>query len=116
MNEPGNDLPNVSRPVDAENSIEGLRRQVNLMFAALLICSFILTAFLALQAKRASADLAEIRAHAVEQYNENRQDVAAIQANYARLAEFGRTHPDFQKQILSRYVFDNNPPVQPAKK
>ena len=117
MNEPGTDLQNSSRPVDAEESVETLRRQVNLLFGGFLISSITLTAFLGLQARRASAELMEARAVATQQYTINKQDVASIEVIYSKLAEFGRTHPDFQKRILSRYQFDASiPPTAVPKK
>ena len=118
MNEPGIDPQNISRPVDSEDSVEPLRRQMNLLFGGLLISSLTLTAYLGLQARRASADLVMVRAHEAEQFKMNQQDSASIQSVYAKLSDFARTHPDFQKQILSRFQFNNstNAPAAPAKK
>ena len=116
MNEPGNDPQNLSQPVNGGDSVETLRRQMNLLFGGLLISSLTLTAYLALQARRASADLLEVQARAIEQFKINQQDIASIQSIYVKLADFGRTHPDFQKRILSRYQFDTNALAEPPKK
>ena len=116
MNEPENNLQDPSRPVDAQASVEDLRRHTNLLFAALLISSFTLTLYLGLQGKRAAGELVAVRAHAVEQYKQNQQDIAGIHLIYMKLADFARTHPDFQARILSRYQFDTNALPQPPKK
>jgi hypothetical protein len=116
MNEPGNEPQNTPRAVEPEDTVESLRRQVNLLFGGLIITSFTLTLFLGLQARRASMDLMSVQAHAAEQFRQNQQDAAAIQSVFGKLTDFARTHPDFQKQILSRYRFNTNAPAAPAKK
>jgi hypothetical protein len=116
MNEPQNNLQDASQPVDDQNTGEDLRRHLNLLFGAVLISSFTLTAFLGLQGKRAAGDLLAVQMHAAEKFRENQQDIAGIHQIYAKLTDFGRTHPDFQTRILSRYQFDTNSPAGPAKK
>ena len=120
MNEPENNLPDAPLPMDSQNAPEDLRRHVNLLFGALLISSFTLNLYLGLQGKRAANELLAVQTRAMEQYNQNQQEIATIQAIYVKLADFGRTHPDFQTRILSRYQFDSNsapqPPTKPAKK
>jgi hypothetical protein len=108
MNPPENNLPNAPRPMDDADTIEGLRRQLNLLFGAVLISSFTLTAYLGVQMRRASMDLAVIQPRAAEAVRLSKQDDAAVQSVYAKLVEFGRTHPDFQKQVLSRFKVTTN--------
>jgi hypothetical protein len=115
MNEPG-PAQTDPRPADREDTVEGLRRQINLLLGGLLISSLTLTAFLALQARRASADLRAVQYHVVEQFKVNQHDIASIQMVYGKLAEFGRAHPDFQKRILSQFQFETNAPMVPAAK
>ena len=115
MNEPGTDLPNP-RPLDNGDTIESLRRQLNLLFAGLIISSFTLTAFLGLQARRASSDLMAFAKSTEETTWASQQEAQSLQGFVLKLEEFARTHPDFQKQILSHYRFNTNAPPAPAKK
>jgi len=64
MNELGNTPPDYSG--DTNEKIESLRTQMNLIFGALLVASFTLTAFLALQARRASLDLLSLKGPATD--------------------------------------------------
>jgi len=112
MNEPGNDLP--SQPVENSETVDALRRQINLLFGGLIIVSFTLTAFLGLQARRAAIDLAAIQRPASEALKIAEQDDAAVKNTFAKLVEFGRTHPDFQKEVLSKFRLNTNSPALPA--
>jgi len=115
MNEPANNPPAYTG--DTNEKIESLRSQMNLMFGALLVASFTLTAYLALQARRASLDLLSLKGPAAESIRLVQQDNQTVEATYGRLAEFARTHPDFQKVVLSRFnLSTNTAPAAPAKK
>jgi hypothetical protein len=114
MNEPESNLQNAPRSMDAEEAHESLRRQINLLFGALLISSFTLTAFLALQAGRVSTEYATAKMQAEGALRTFQEDNVALQATLTRLQEFARTHPDFQKQILVRYKIDGPMPAAPA--
>jgi hypothetical protein len=116
MNEPGNDLQTDLRsPEDAE-TVESLRRQINLLFGGLIITSFTLTAYLGLEARRASADLVAIQQNADQVARISQQEGQAMQSDFVKLSEFARTHPDFQKQIFAKYKFNTNSAPAPAKK
>jgi len=116
MNEIGNEPQ--SRPAGNEDQIENLRSQMNLMFGALIIVSFTLTAFLGLQGRRASKDLVEAQSAAEQSFKMIQQEESAAGATIQKLKEFARTHPDFDKQqILSLFrVNTNAAPAAPAKK
>jgi hypothetical protein len=115
MNETGNEPQ--SRPADNADQIEDLRRQVNLLFGALIVASFTLTAFLGLQARRTSMDAVVVQNAADQTVKTMQQDDAAIEAGFARLKEFARTHPDFDKQVLSKFHHNTNSPAAvPPKK
>lgn len=108
MNEPEMNLnPGAARSTDSDE-VESLRRQVALLFGALVISSFTLTAFLGLQARRASVELVATQPRAEEAFKLVQQDNAAMQMAFSKLTEFARTHPDFQKQILSKYKVNSN--------
>ena len=113
MNEPAN-LPS-DYSGETNEKIESLRSQVNLLFGAVLVASFTLTAFLALQARRASIDLLSLKGPAAESMRLVQQDNDSIEATYAKLTEFARAHPDFQKVVLSRFRLSTNAaPAAPA--
>jgi hypothetical protein len=115
MNEPENNLPSTSRSVETNETCENLRRQINLLFGALVITSFTLTAYLGLQARRASVDYIGIKIQSDVALKAFQQDNAAVESVFSKLTEFGRTHPDFQKQILERYKISQPPFAQPKK-
>lgn len=112
MNPPENnpDIENLSRS-DSGEAYENLRRQITLIFGAVIVSSFTLTAYLGLQARRASMELMVIKPRETEAVKLITQDDAAVQSVYAKLVEFGRTHPDFQKQVLSKYKVNTNMPA-----
>ena len=116
MNEPENNLQNSSRLTDMSENYEALRRQFNLVFIGLVVTSFTLTVFLGLQAKRSAAELSVIKPRAEETAKVVQQNDANVQALFAKLTEFGRTHPDFQLKILSKYRIDTNAPGTAPKK
>lgn len=102
---------------DANEKIESLRSQFNLLFGAVLVASFTLTAFLGLQARRASLDLLALKGPADESMRLVTQDNTAVENTFDRLSEFARTHPDFQKVVLSKFHLSTNAaPATPAKK
>ncbi|HEY2081731.1 MAG TPA: hypothetical protein VGI88_03020 [Verrucomicrobiae bacterium] len=115
MNEPENNLQNPPRSMDSE-TCESLRRQINLLFGALVVTSFTLTAFLGVQARRSSLEYLVIQPRAAEADKLLQQDNAAVQSTYSKLAEFGRTHPDFQAKVLAKYKINTNVPAATPKK
>jgi len=111
-----NDLENP--PAHSENSneeIENLRSQMNLMFGCILVASLTLTAFLGLQARRASLEAVALKGPAVGLAQQMRQQDVAMSNTLTKLAEFARTHPDFQK-IIRFNTNTNTAPAVPAKK
>jgi hypothetical protein len=114
MNEPETNLQNAPRSLDAADTHESLRRQLNLLFAAVVISSFTLTAFLGLQARRVSMDYAATKVQLDGALRVFQQDNVSLQAALTKLQEFGRTHPDFQKQILAKYKINGPMPAAPA--
>jgi hypothetical protein len=113
MNEPENNL--TPRSMDGETSAD-LRRQINVLLGALVITSFTLTAFLGLEARRASAEFMAIKPRAEEAEKAIAQDNANVQTVFSKLQEFGRTHPDFQSKILSKYKLNSNAAKEAPKK
>lgn len=115
MDEPQN-LPNTPSPLDNDEKFETLQRQNNLLFAALLITSFTLTAYLGLQMRRVTMDLTNVQARAQETSEIFKKNVAANEAIFQQLTEFSRTHPDFEKQVFGKYKLETNTPPASVKK
>lgn len=101
--------PDISSSADLDAQNLELRRLVNLLFAGLIVSSFTLTAFLGLQGNRTSKEAAATKAQAQEITQAVQQQEAAIRETYQKLADFGRRHPDFQNQVLSKYKIANPP-------
>jgi hypothetical protein len=116
MNEPEN-KPSVEKGAYWSNeTCEDLRRQITVLFGALVVTSFTLTAFLGLEARRASAELSIIKPRAEDAEKAISQDNATVQAVFSKLEEFGHTHPDFQSKILVKYKLNSNATkVEPKK-
>lgn len=103
MSDPEHELQNDPRAAESTENCGDLRRTVNLLFAGLIISSFTLTAYLGLEASRA-ASIAKFRKFQAETADkELKQTQAGVQAFLSKLSDFGRTHPDFQAKVLSKY-------------
>jgi hypothetical protein len=117
MDLPENNLQETSRTEDLREECEDLRRQVNLLFGGLVVASCTLMLYLCLQAKRAAAELKLIQPQADQVLKAVEQDNAAAEGIYAKLAEFARTHPDFQNKIFYKYkMAGTNAPAAAPKK
>jgi hypothetical protein len=116
MNEPDIHIQDTASANDLRGECEDLRRQVNLLFGGLLVASLTLTAFLGLQARRASAELAAVKPQAEQLLKAVQRDDAGAQATFAKLLEFARTHPDFADKVLSKYKVNTNAPAAAPKK
>lgn len=109
MSDTEGSMQNASREAELTENSQELRRLVNLLFAGLVITSFTLTAYLGLEARRASVQLSFIKPQAEQTLSVLKQTGTHDQAILSRLVEFARTHPDFQNKVLSKYNFANSP-------
>lgn len=116
MNEPGTIPPAAPQSNDHEAQINYLSRQVSMLFAALIVTSFTLTVFLGLEARRAARDYSAIKPQADQALKVIQQDDATVASVYSKLVEFGKTHPDFQTKVLSKYSVDTNSTAAAPKK
>jgi hypothetical protein len=80
----------------------GLQRQMTTMLVALVIVSCTLTVFLWRQARYARYDLNALRPTAAQIFKEFNQKKPGLQAFVAKIAEYGRSHPDFAP-IMNKY-------------
>lgn len=107
MNEPQTDLQNGSVKELNQQCAE-LRRVNNLLFGALIITSFTLTAYLGLEGRRADAELSDAKQRATQSAQFIQQDVTDIKAFYSKLSDYAHTHPDFQNRVLSKFRLNNS--------
>jgi len=107
-----------ARTENTSGEIESLRSQMNLLFGCILVASLTLTAYLGLQARRASLEALALKGPAAELTQQMRQQDAGMSNALAKLAEFARTHPDFQKIIRFNTSTNTAPaaPTVPPKK
>lgn len=103
MNESQTNPQDFSPGADLTERCRDLQRLINLLFAAMIITSFTLTAYLGLQAHRASVEMEMAKSRAEQDTALLRQNNAGAEEVYSKLAEFARTHPDFQNKVLSKY-------------
>ena len=88
---------------------------VNLLFAGLVITSFTLTAYLGLEARRAAVQLTYLKPQVEQTLSAVKQTGDHDQAILSKLVEFGRSHPDFQSRILSKYKIEPSAPAGTKK-
>ena len=110
-----NDLETPPAHIENPNGeIESLRSQMNLLFGCILVASLTLTAFLGLQARRSSLEALALKGPAAELTQQMRQQDVGMSNTLAKLAEFARTHPDFQKVIRFNTNTNTAPTAAPA--
>src|SRR5882762_2864487 len=81
---------------DVKQQCAALQRQVTTLLLALVVVSGTLSVFLWRQARYARADLEAVKQPAAQIIQAfNKQDKAYMDNFVARLADYGRTHPDF---------------------
>jgi hypothetical protein len=87
---------------DLKEQCAALQRQVSMLLLALFIVSGTLSVFLWRQARYARADLEAVKQPAGQIIQAFKQEQPRMDNFVARLADYGRTHPDFVP-ILNKY-------------
>jgi len=111
MIEPENPSPEASDLGELKEQCAALRSQTTALLLALVVLSGTLSAYLFVQARRARVDLEAFRPQANQVAEAIKREDPAIRDFFAKLNEFGRTHPDFQP-VLSKYKIQT--PAAPA--
>lgn len=102
MNEFESPTPASPNMDELKEQCAALRWQSVTLLIALLAVSGILTIYLYTQARIAKSDLETFRAQTSQLVEAYKKDEPVIKQFTARLAEFGKTHPDFAP-ILAKY-------------
>lgn len=113
-----NELENKPAPgVDGnESNSESLQLQLTLQLLALVVMAATMAFFFYMQARRARFDLNALKPPAMAIIQSFEQEKPGVDTFLAKLAEYGRTHPDFVP-IMQKYNFPTNLPVPaPATK
>ena len=98
---------------DLRQQCEGLQRQVTTLLFAMVILSGTLTVFLWRQARYARADLEVLKLPASQVLQSFKQEKPIMDDFLAKLADFGKSHPDFTP-ILTKYKIQSSPVSVPA--
>jgi len=109
------DTQNTSSELtDLQTQCQWLRKQLQVVLLLLILVSGTLTLFLWRQVKYTSQDLKGVRP-VIEEYNKT--SAPAMEDFVKKVAEYGRTHPDFAA-IYNKYGLGqlNQSPVAPAPK
>jgi hypothetical protein len=104
----------ASPVVVSEGSLQG---QINFLLIMMVILTATVSIFMLRQVLYMKRDLAALRPTAAQVIQNYRQEAPMLDAFVAKLAEYGRTHPDFapvaQKYQLQNYT---NAPAATAPK
>ena len=85
---------------DPQSEISSLRLQNMILLVCLIAVTSSLTAFFYQQGSQAQRELANAE-QMVKDFNQNKKPV--INMLYGQLSAFGKTHPDYQQQVLAKY-------------
>jgi hypothetical protein len=108
MNEPETKSTNSPDEVAAlKEQCAGLQRQLTLVLLGLVVCSLTLTSFVGLQVRRMGKDLDALRPQAKQVAEAAAKELPVVQSFMTKLADYGKTHPDFQP-IVTKYGLTTN--------
>jgi hypothetical protein len=102
MDTPEFKSPSAPETPDLAAQIASLQRQVTTLLLALVVLSGTFTALMFMQARGARRDLAAIKQPATQLIQAFNQEKPIMDNFIARLADFGRTNPEFVP-ILNKY-------------
>jgi hypothetical protein len=112
MNEPET-TPAATETEDLKLQGACMQRQITILLLALVIVSGTLTVFLWRQVRYARRDLEAMKPPASQMIQEFSKARPGMETFVAKVAEFGRTHPDFVP-ILSKYRIPMTTGAPPA--
>jgi len=107
--------PNSNTCAELSNQIDALRRQAFMLLLALIIVSGTLTVFLYRQSSLARRDIAAIKPQATQVIQIFNQNLPLIQNFVQQIVAYGKTHTDFQRQVLDKYRITTHTVAGPQK-
>jgi hypothetical protein len=108
MNEPETKSTNSPNELsELKEQCAGLQRQLTLVLLGMAVCSLTLTGFVGLQVRRVSKDLTIMRPQARQVAEASAKETPMLQNFMTKLADYGKTHPDFQP-IVTKYGLATN--------
>jgi hypothetical protein len=107
MSEPENRTPESSELVEVKQQCAALHRQVVILVMAIFVVSGTLTVYLGVQARRLGKNLDAIRPQARQVMDASLREAPVINNFMVKLADYGRTHPDFAP-IVAKYRLGTN--------
>lgn len=106
MSEPENRTPESSQLAELKSQCDVLNRQVVKLLLALFVVSGTMTVFLGMQARWTGKALEVDRPQAREVMDRWSKEEPVVTTFMSKLADYGRTHPDFAP-IISKYRLTN---------
>lgn len=113
MNEPEDTTPDSSELTELRTECAQLRKQATTTLIALIVISGTLAGFLFLQVWRTGRDTDSLREQQRRYAELAQREQPAIHNLLSKLAEYGRTHPDF-KPIMAKYGIGATSSVPPV--
>jgi len=110
MNESENKTTDTPEISELKAQCAQMSRQITILLAALVVCSVTFAGFVGLQVRRLGRDLESLRPEGMRATEALNKETPHIQEFMAKLADYGRTHPDFQP-IVAKYGLTNSGPV-----
>jgi hypothetical protein len=104
----------TSEIAELKEQCAGLAQQVRILLYGLVVASFTLTLFLALQARRAGRELDLIQPTATQIAELSKKEEVAIRTFLGQLLEYGKVHSDFAALLQKYKIVTVKAPGAPA--
>src|SRR5664280_414994 len=113
MNEIQSKTPDSPETSELQNRCASLDRRLSFLLLVVFVISGTLTVFIGVQSRRLGRDLTASLPQATEIMNKAKPETPVISAFMSKLAEYGRTHPEFAP-ITAKYRLTTNAPAAGA--
>ncbi len=107
MNESESKTTDASEISEVKAQCAKLSRQIPFRLAAMVVASVTFAGYVGLQVRRLGKDLDVLRPQGRQAVEATAKETPHIQEFMAKLADYGRTHPDFQP-IMVKYGLTNS--------
>jgi hypothetical protein len=107
MNESESKSTNASEMTELREQCALLSRQVSTLLLALVVTSVTFAGFVGLQVRRIGKDLDAVRPQARQITEASAKEMPVLQNFFSKLADYGKTHPEFQP-IVTKYGLATN--------